>query len=93
MNSKEYWRHSLEEVLSEPVTDELVDRVMSIAEMEYEYTQSESMRKSKEDPNQLKIKELEKKIRIYENALCVVHKADSVDIVGGRVEWFRRINQ
>lgn len=92
MKNKEYWKQSLENVLQdEVVTDELVEKIISISEMEYEYTEFESIKTSNNSANPLdnKIKELENKVRIYESALCNIHKADYVHIIGERVEWVR----
>lgn len=94
MKNREYWKTSLENVLEEEhVTDKLVETIIAISEMEYEYTSFESHKPSKKDANPLdnKVKELENKIRIYENALCEIHKADYVRIVGEKVEWERRM--
>ena len=93
MKNRNYWKTSLENVLEkEDVTDKLVEKVIGISEMEYEYTEFENHKQSKTDMNPLdnKIKELENKIRVYENALCKIHKADFVKVVGDRVEWERR---
>lgn len=93
MKSINYWKTSLENVLEkEDVTDKLVEKIIGISEIEYEYTEFENHKKSKSDNNSLynKIKELENKIRVYENALCKIHKADFVQVVGERVEWERR---
>jgi len=90
MKNKEYWVQCLGEVLPNQIlTEREVENIMNISEMEYEYTGFESHKPSGVDSNPLdsKIKELENKIRIYENALCKVHKADFVNIVGDKVEW------
>ena len=94
MKNKEYWRDSLSNVLEkEIVTDRLIEKIIGISEMEYEYTAFESHKPSTKEINPLsnKIKELENKIRVYENALCKIHKSDFVQVVGDRVEWERRI--
>lgn len=94
MKNRNYWKQSLENVLEkEDVTDKLVEKIIGISEMEYEYTEFENHKQSKTDRNPLdnKIKELENKIRVYENALCKIHKADFVQVVGERVEWERRM--
>ena len=93
MKNRNYWKQSLENVLEkEDVTDKLVEKIIGISEMEYEYTEFESHKSIEIDINPLdnKIKELENKIRVYENALCKIHKADFVQVVGERVEWERR---
>ena len=93
MKNINYWKTSLENVLEkEDVTDKLVEKIIGISEMEYEYTEFETHKPSGIDTNPLdsKIKELENKIRVYENALCKIHKADFVQVVGERVEWERR---
>lgn len=94
MKNINYWKQSLENVLEkEEVTDKLVEKIIGISEMEYEYTEFESHKPSGNEINPLysKIKELENKIRVYENALCKIHKADFVQVVGDRVEWERRM--
>ena len=94
MKNRNYWKQSLENVLEkEDVTDKLVEKIIGVSEMEYEYTEFESHKPSGIDVNPLdnKIKELENKIRVYENALCKSHKADFVRVVGDRVEWERRM--
>ena len=48
MRSKDYWKQSLSEVLPE-VTDKIVEDIMNIAEMEYEYTNSPSPKKEIKD--------------------------------------------
>ena len=94
MKNRNYWKTNLENVLEkEDVTDKLVEKIIGISEMEYEYTEFESHNPSAIEINPLdnKIKELENKIRVYENALCKIHKADFVRVVGDRVEWERRM--
>jgi hypothetical protein len=94
MKNLEYWKTSLENVLEkEDVTYKLVEKIIGISEMEYEYTEFESHKPNRIEINPLnnKIKELENKIRVYENALCKIHKADFVRVVGERVEWERRM--
>jgi hypothetical protein len=92
MKNLEYWKQSLENVLQdEIITDDLVEKIISISEMEYEYTEFESNKSNESEFNPLenKIKELENKVRIYEIALCDINKADYVHIIGERVEWVR----
>lgn len=92
MKNLEYWRASLANVLEkEEITDKLVEQLIGIYEMEYEYTEYESHKPSLDETNPLdiKLKELENKIRVYENALCKIYKAESVRVVGERVEWER----
>lgn len=94
MRNLDYWKQSLANVLEkEEITEKLVEQIIGIYEMEYEYTEFESHKQSGFIDNSLdkKIKELENKIRIYENTLCKIYKADYVTIVGNRVEWERRI--
>lgn len=94
MSNFDYWKQSLENVLEkENITDSLVKNIISISEMEYEYTQHESVKnENPKDDNAIKIKKLEDEIRIYKQSLCAVLGVDSVDIVGGRVEWYKRTN-
>ena len=94
MKDRNYLRQSLENILEkEIITNELVDKIIGIFEMEYEYTEFESTKSNNTNKESIeKIKELENKIRVYENALCKIHNADFVRVVGDRVEW-ERINR
>lgn len=94
MKNLEYWKTSLSNVLEkEDVTNELVEKIIGISEMEFEYVEFQSHKPNGIEINPLdkKIKELENKVRVYENALCKIHKADFVRVVGERVEWERRM--
>ena len=47
MKNRNYWKQSLENVLEkEDVTDKLVEKIIGISEMEYEYTEFESHKPS-----------------------------------------------
>lgn len=93
MKNFNYWKQSLEGLLqNEIVTDELVKKIIDISEMEYEYTYLESNKPSKTELNNLntKIKNLENEILVYKTEFCKVLKVDSVEVIGDRVEFFKR---
>lgn len=93
MKNKEYWKQSLENVLEvEDITDSLVQKIISISEMEYEYTSHES-HKFVETVNPLskKVKELESQIEIYERFIAYNFKVSSVGIQSGQVKFYNKL--
>jgi hypothetical protein len=90
MKNFEYWKICLNEVL-ESVTDEQVEKIMLISEMEYEATgQSEAHKESTINPLSNEVEKLNKEIGVLKAVLCKQMKVDSVDVVGNGVEWFKR---
>ena len=93
MKNLNYWKQSLENVLEkEIVTDDLAFKIMRISEMEFEYTESESVKLKTENYNPLdeKVKKLEHDIRVLSDNLSKVLGVDSVEVIGEKVEWFKR---
>ena len=93
MKNLNYWKQSLENVLeNEIVTDDLALKIMRISEMEFEYTESESVKLKTENYNPLdeKVKKLEHDIRVLSDNLSKVLGVDSVEVIGEKVEWFKR---
>ncbi len=91
MKNLEYWKQSLCNVLEkEDVTDKLVEKIIGISEMEYEYTEFESHKPSHDEINPLskKLKSLEDEIRILEEYIAKVKKVDSACVINGRVNLF-----
>lgn len=94
MKNREYWKTSLENVLEkEDVTDKLVEKIIGISEMEYEYTEFESHKPSKEETNPLtqKVKSLEKEIRILQDYIAKDKKVDSVSVINGQIDFHSKL--
>lgn len=79
MKNFEYWKQSLESVLEvEVVTDELTTKIISIRDMEFEYTQSEMIKTTSTPINPLQ-KELDE-IKRQNQILCdYIAKCKGVD--------------
>ena len=92
MENKEYWKDSLSNVLEkEEITDILVEKIIGISEMEYEYTEFESHKPGKEDnPLKHEVKSLEKQIQIYKDFIAKKFKVDFVNIEYGEVRLSER---
>lgn len=94
MKNREYWKTSLCNVLEkEDVTDKLVEKIIGISEMEYEYTEFESHKPSEIDINPLEktLKKLENDIIILSNYIASVKKVDSVSVENGRVSLYSKL--
>ena len=94
MKNRKYWKTSLENVLEkENVTDELVEKIIGIFEMEYEYTEFESHKPSTKETNPLtqKVKSLEKEIRILQNYIEKDKKVDSVYVINEKIDFHSKL--
>jgi len=94
MKNREYWKTSLCNVLEkEDVTDKLVEKIISISEMEYEYTEHQAHSPSKNEINPLEktLKKLENDIIILSNYIASVKKVDSVSVENGRVSLYSKL--
>lgn len=93
MGNKEYWKQSLENILElEEVTNTLVEKIMGVAEMEYEYTEFSAHKSaSTENPLQRKFNSIEKEIEIYREFICSKFNVDSVSVTRGKVEFYNKL--
>ena len=94
MKNLEYWKVSLSNVLEkENITDKLVEKIIGISEMEYEYTEFESHKPSVKEVNPLssRVKDLEREIRIFQDYICKIKKVDSACINNGRVNLYSKL--
>lgn len=92
MKNLKYWKSSLANVLvSEDITDKLVNDIINISEMEYEYTEHEAHKGEIENPLQNKLNQLQKEIEIYKNHICRTQKVDSVGIEYNGVRYYNKL--
>ena len=91
MKNIEYWRDSLSNVLEkEIVTDRLIEKIIGISEMEYEYTSFESHRPSTKETNPLEktVSRLEKENRVLSEYIAKLKGVDCVSVEDNRVSLF-----
>ena len=96
MKNRNYWVESLGNVLPNQILSEKeVDDIMSISEMEYEYTEHQAHSPSKNDINPLEktVKKLENDIMILTNYIARLKKVDSADVENGRVALYTKLPQ
>jgi len=92
MKNFEYWKESLGEVLTgRLLTTKEVKDIMSVSEMEYEYTEHESHAISEPKTRYIETG-LEKENRILKDYIAKIKKADSVNVVGNEVELYNKLS-
>ena len=91
MKNFEYWKESLGEVLPDRLlTTKEVKDIMSVSEMEYEYTEHESHALSEPKIRHIET-ELEKENRVLKDYIAKIKKVDSVNVVGNEVELYNKL--
>jgi len=93
MKNLEYWRTSLENVLEkEEITDKLIEKLIGISEMEYEYTEFESHKPVEYvNPLQQKLDTIEKDNEILKKFIEKQNEVDTVSIENGEVKFYNKL--
>jgi len=91
MKNFEYWKESLGQALSDRIlTTKEVKDIMSISEMEYEYTEHESHAIS--EPKVRFVENgVEKENRILKDYIAKIKRVDSVNVIGDQVELYSKL--
>lgn len=91
MKNFEYWKESLGDALPDRLlTNKEIKDIISISEMEYEYTEHEAHTISEPIPRVVE-ELLEKENRILKEYISKIKKVDSVNVVGNEVELYSKL--
>jgi len=93
MKNIEYWRESLENVLEkEEITDKLIEKLIGISEMEYEYTQFESHKPTEYvNPLQKELNRLKNENVILKSFIEKQNSIDTVSIDNGEIKFYSKL--